>query len=763
MKMVAPIEITDSMLTSSVPETDYVEWSSSTNYAVGTRVIRASQHKIYECVVAGTGLTAPEVTPSKWLYIAPTNKWACFDKAIGSKTTSNSDINITLTPGVRFDSLVFLGLQASNVSVSVKLPNTAKPNLLGDTTDLTNRYGKWFDPGQYKTIATGTNPSSVAISPDGTSVYVSNKNSGTLSFYNRAPDGSLTFVSSIHSGSGPESIAISPDGTNVYVANKLSNTLKIFERLADGSLTSGSSISTGTSPGSIAISPDGRNVYVANSGYSTLSIFNRFRRDNLSSGFPSTIACNMVPKCVIVSPDGLNVYAVGSSLIKIFNRASNEGGLTLSDTVNTLGVDLSSVAISPDGTRVYTACNQNNYFFSFDRTPNGALRGGLEYGRNLSGPVSIAISPNGKGVYIANYTGNNLYYTGETLGNISSGINPSSVAVSPDGSNVYVTGYLSNTLYIHTRSPTGVLNEGADFTMEKLIDGQVGTFFRITKIKGEYSLRCGPRLVFSGFSDGTYTASVLAKVEDTTSKAFPIYVDTPQPASVSQPTKLGEWQLLSATVTGVNSTDTAFAYLMVSGPIGSFIDVAVPWVENGDRARRGMDDEPYSKNLKLVNTKEPVSNYLSYWLAEFVTLDTVVLTDLPAYYRQAVINIKISSTNGSTVSAGAVLLGKSFSLGDEQYGMSNGITDYSESTTDKFGVTTITERAYAKRMTVSLMVPKANYDSIFLLLTQFRAKPVVWIAGSLASNIIYGYIKDWSGQINYPNFTAINLEIKGLT
>lgn len=763
MKMIVPIPVTDSMLVSSVQENDYAEWSSATSYSVGTRVIRASQHKIYECLVAGVGLTAPEVTPSKWLYIAPTNKWACFDQAIGSKTTASQEIAITLTPGVRFDSLAFLDVEASNVTVDLTLPNTAGPNLLRYTDTIDSYWSKWADPGKYNTIATGLSPTYIAISPDGKNVYVANNGGGGLSIYNRDSEGALTLVGSIGAGIGPVSVAITPNGSNVYVANGLGNTLNVYRRSANGSLTEITRVSTAPNPRSIAISPDGWTLYLA-VGYSLVV----YRLDGSGViGWGDTVPIGSSSLFVAISADGTSLYvARGDANLSIFKVASN-GTVTLDGTVPT-GTNPSFIAISADGTSLYVANYDDNYLSSYQRSANGKLTlpGSVA---TESGPKSIAISSDGTSVYVANHKRGTLSqysragsgYLGTAL-SIPTGPSPAAVAISPDSKTVCVASDNNATLYIHSRSPSGTLDEGADYTIQKLADAEVGTFFRITKTRGGNSLRCGPSLLLYRFSSSTYTASVLARVSDATSRAYPIYINTDQLATVSEPQVLGVWQTLRATASTASLNGNVTAFLMVYGPIGSFVDVAAPWVENGDTALRGNDAVPYSKNISLVSPKEPIVDYLSYWLAEFVTVDTVMLTDLASFWSGAVLKIKIQNDSGSGVSVGAVVLGKSYALGDEQYGMSNGITDYSESITDKFGVTTITERSYAKRMTTSIIVSRANYDFVCSMLSLYRAKPVIWTAGSLAANTIYGYLKDWSGQINYLNYTVINLEIKGL-
>ena len=126
------------------------------------------------------------------------------------------------------------------------------------------------------TIATGTNPNGICISADGTSVYVVNYGSNTVSIYTRnTSTGALTANGTIATGTNPNGICISADGTIVYVANYTSNTVSIYTRnTSTGVLTANGTIATGTNPFGICISADGTSVYVSNLNSNTVSIYN---------------------------------------------------------------------------------------------------------------------------------------------------------------------------------------------------------------------------------------------------------------------------------------------------------------------------------------------------------------------------------------------------------------------------------------------------------------------------------------------------------
>jgi YVTN family beta-propeller protein len=66
-------------------------------------------------------------------------------------------------------------------------------------------------------IGTGRNPSDVAVSADGTQVFVTNTDDGTVTVYtNTATE---LRVDEINAGRAPTDVAVSPDGTKFYVTN----------------------------------------------------------------------------------------------------------------------------------------------------------------------------------------------------------------------------------------------------------------------------------------------------------------------------------------------------------------------------------------------------------------------------------------------------------------------------------------------------------------------------------------------------------------
>ena len=94
------------------------------------------------------------------------------------------------------------------------------------------------------TIAVGVNPFGLAVTPDGSTVYVANAGFGanTVSAIATATNRVTT---AIPVGSEPGGVAVTPDGSKVYVANFLSNNVSV---IATATNTVTAAITVGSGP-----------------------------------------------------------------------------------------------------------------------------------------------------------------------------------------------------------------------------------------------------------------------------------------------------------------------------------------------------------------------------------------------------------------------------------------------------------------------------------------------------------------------------------
>ncbi len=149
---------------------------------------------------------------------------------------------------------------------------------LGDPTQPT--YQTYVPVGRSeaidnKTVFGGSHPSAMALSPDGKLLYVTATNLDLLQVIDTTTLQSIAEVplNPFDSGHGslalqglyPEALAISPDGTRVYVADAGINAVQVVDVDAEAqTFTPAGFIPTGWYPTALALTADGKRLYVAN-------------------------------------------------------------------------------------------------------------------------------------------------------------------------------------------------------------------------------------------------------------------------------------------------------------------------------------------------------------------------------------------------------------------------------------------------------------------------------------------------------------------
>jgi DNA-binding beta-propeller fold protein YncE len=263
-----------------------------------------------------------------------------------------------------------------------------------------------------------------------------------------------------HALSDAFGVAVSPDGKSVYVASANSDAVvRLNRNTTTGAITqpagaAGCVSNDGTgpcatgfvgSPFGVAVSPDGKSVYLASYPWYVV----RFNRNTTTgaltqpAGPAACVSVSAADGCTLgyglegafdvkVSPDGKSVYvaAVSSDRVVRFNRNTTTGAITQPTggagaiSGNALDAPI-GVAVSPDGKSVYVASFLSDAVARFNRnTTNGALTQapgtagcvaedpsftpGCGDGHGLDGPHGVAVSADNKSVYAASFDGDAL-------------------------------------------------------------------------------------------------------------------------------------------------------------------------------------------------------------------------------------------------------------------------------------------------------------------------------------------------------------------
>jgi hypothetical protein len=166
--------------------------------------------------------------------------------------------------------------------------------------------------------------------------------------------------------------------------------------------------------------------------------------------------------------------------------------------------------------------------------------------------------------------------------------------------------------------------------------------------------------------------------------------------------------------------------------------------------------QEYSLNTALVD------NWYEYFYKDYTLLSESIFENIPVYTRTRVTICVI----GDIVRCGIAFAGISNKIGTTQYGASAGIIDYSKKETDEFGTTTFIKRAFSKRMNVNLILLSSDLYRVQKVLSDIRATPCIWIGSDTdiyKSLTMYGYYKDFSLEIPYPEYSYCSLQVEGLT
>ncbi len=120
--------------------------------------------------------------------------------------------------------------------------------------------------GEITDVQVGNGPEAVVFDPDGLTLWVANREDGTVSLLDPSP---LTVQAPLVSGRGPVRIAFTQDGRRALVVNAGESAVAVFERLGRARI---SNIPVAGYPLGIAIDPDGLRAYVGSTRDDEISI-----------------------------------------------------------------------------------------------------------------------------------------------------------------------------------------------------------------------------------------------------------------------------------------------------------------------------------------------------------------------------------------------------------------------------------------------------------------------------------------------------------
>lgn len=160
-----------------------------------------------------------------------------------------------------------------------------------------------------------------------------------------------------------------------------------------------------------------------------------------------------------------------------------------------------------------------------------------------------------------------------------------------------------------------------------------------------------------------------------------------------------------------------------------------------------------------------IADWYQYFFEPSGQFNEIALTDLPPYSDA---RVTVSIIGSGSVKCGQISMGTFYELGSASFGATAGILDFSRKETNQTtGVTTFVRRAYSKRMSLRLMLTTAQISRVQRTLADLRATPAMWVADDDISTYgplaVFGFYRDFSIEVAYPQISYCSLEIEGLT
>ena len=209
----------------------------------------------------------------------------------------------------------------------------------------------------------GIDPEAFAISSDGSTIYVSNEDGGSLTLIDVA---SRKIIGTVKIGSEPEGVQIHPDNKVLYATNEGSGTVSVLDLKTKEIIAT---FPTGKRPRGIAFTPDGKKAYITNEVGGTVTVVDAKRNKPMKNvKIPGDGA---KPMGTAMAPDGSHLYITtgrGGTAVVIDTK---------SDTVVTtfpVGKRPWGIAVSADGKWIYTANGPSNDVSVIDASTNQVVK-----------------------------------------------------------------------------------------------------------------------------------------------------------------------------------------------------------------------------------------------------------------------------------------------------------------------------------------------------------------------------------------------------
>jgi YVTN family beta-propeller protein len=261
-------------------------------------------------------------------------------------------------------------------------------------------------------VALGKRPRGIVPSPDGRLLYIALSGSpvagpgideSTLPPADKAADGIAVFdiaqgriLRVLRGVSDPESVAVSPDGDSLYVASEDGGTLVILDAHSGAVLRS---VPVGGEPEGLAVSPDGRLVYVTSEEDHVVTAFD-VREGRVSARIP----VGQRPRNAVFSADGRTAFIPGEADASVTRIDVAAGRPIRRARIAGADVRPMGIALVKSGQALFVTTGRGRELVRLDPATL-RVTGRVAVGER---PWGLAVSRDGRHVFTANGPSNDV-------------------------------------------------------------------------------------------------------------------------------------------------------------------------------------------------------------------------------------------------------------------------------------------------------------------------------------------------------------------
>ena len=300
-------------------------------------------------------------------------------------------------------------------------------------------------------VKTGLRNASIVVTPSGQYVYLSGNNTSSafIYMYHVGENGTLSPLTTpmldLNFRGLPGPVVITPDGKYAYIVyedNDYRYKISIYSIGLDGVL---SFLSTPiiTTLGdytdyiqSITVTPNGKYAYVMRNKKIFMYQIDSDGSLSLLSTLPTDIP---LKDKFVITPDNKYAYALGAYDYKVYMYSINNSGVLSPLSIPTIRTGSDNIAITPNGKYIYITDHSNiQPLYMYSVGSNGILSSLTALGSvGAFGSYNITVTPNGMFVYVSNvdYPGNiSMYGITSEYSNLKT---ITSFSLSVDGIDIY--------------------------------------------------------------------------------------------------------------------------------------------------------------------------------------------------------------------------------------------------------------------------------------------------------------------------------------